>query len=157
MKLRYFLLTVLAFGASAANVQEQLVQCAKVADNGKRLACFDQLAKTTKAQPQGKALQQDKVIASTADAKANFGMEEKIVAEQQNKVESITAVVVQASQDPYGHLTLVLDNGQHWKQTDSNYSGIHKSDTVILKKGALGAIYMHKKGYNRTIRVVRNK
>ena len=163
-------LLLLAFGANAS-VQDKLAQCAQLTDNGLRLACYDALAKQVKSgepasaakgasQQTSKAIGRPEVVATTEDMKAraaaNFGMEEKKVQENQS-LDQITAVVVSIKKNPYGRLTLVLNNDQVWQQTSSGYSGIRSGDKVILKKGVFGAVYMRKDGENRSISVKREK
>lgn len=162
-------LLLLAFGANAS-VQDKLAQCAQLTDNGLRLACYDALAKQIKSgkpapvakaasQQTSKAIGRPEVVASTEDMKAraaaNFGMEEKV--QEKQSLDQITAVVVSIKKNPYGRLTLVLNNDQVWRQISSGYSGIRSGDKVILKKGVFGAVYMRKDGENRSISVKREK
>lgn len=159
MKLRYLTLLALAFG-SQASINDKLAQCAQLSDNGLRLACFDALAKQAKADPamaaaSNESLRRPAVVAKTEDKAASFGMEQKV--QRETQLEQLTAIVTKVDKNPYGKLVIVLDNGQIWKQSDSNYLSLKNGDKVVLDKGALGSIYLSTEGSNRNIRVSRSK
>lgn len=122
-------------------------RCKNIKPDDKRLACYDGLdGQAKKAVKQ--AIKQAKVPPTT-----DFGLEHKKTLEDAEM--EISAKVVKVSKTPYGKLKLVLDNEQRWNQTDSKKLKLKAGDTVVLKRGALGAFYLKKADANRTIKVKR--
>jgi hypothetical protein len=143
----------------------ELAQCAGVKDSLARLVCFDNFVAASASlsvvekQPTV-AAQQVKVvpvIAPVADKTANFGAEHLKrlpVAEEDLQV---VFVIKKLKKNPYGQWRITFNNGQQWKQTDDIHFRIKAGESVILKKGALSAVFMKKTDpdSNKKIRIKR--
>ncbi len=164
-------LSTLLFSLNAsAGIEQQLSQCAAKQDKLDRLICYDNLAAKVgnKSQasshmapvskpaptPQPKpAPQSAAVVASTpASAEASFG---KVYKEEKAEVEKIVMTVKSVKKNPRGILTISFDNGQVWKQNDTNRFKVKAGETVFIEKGALGSFLLGKDDTNATIRVKR--
>ncbi|WP_066965080.1 hypothetical protein [Microbulbifer sp. Q7] len=132
------LLASLALPTSATTLAEQLQQCSQFDDDNKRLACYDKLSGSLKQH-----------------AERQFGQEQKQVIE--NAPESISATITSAKEGAHGKFIFTLDNGQVWRQTDSNRSIWRGGEQVTLERGALGSFFMRKTTGGRSLRVKRVK
>lgn len=139
-----------------------LEQCQQLKDPQQRLRCSEQLLQAYEAyfNKKGLPLLSSKETAKGVDkyvkaqAKENFGMEQKKLEEEKKEIETIAAVVEKIKKDPYGKLILTLNNQQIWKLTDKG-PRIKKGDSVEISRGALGSFYVKKVGTSRTARAKR--
>lgn len=137
-------------------------ECQSQQDQLDRLVCFDNLSSAFKsafaANADGASLPAQTakqapaaVIAPSAAQEASFGAAE-IATE---KLEEITSIVSKVSTDPYKKWTLTLENGQRWKQIESDRVKIKAGDTVTIKRASFGSFLLTKQGTSRTSRVKR--
>jgi hypothetical protein len=79
--------------------------------------------------------------------------------EQPKPIESITATVTDYSINPFGRFIVFLDNGQVWKQIDSDVAHFSKggSNTVLIERGIMGSYNMHINDGNHVYKVTRVK
>ncbi|QYK12500.1 hypothetical protein K0I63_17455 [Shewanella rhizosphaerae] len=164
-------LSTLLFSLNAsAGIEQQLSQCAAKQDKLDRLICYDNLAAKVGNQsqasshvapvskpaptPQPKpAPQAAAVVASTPAApEASFG---KVYKEEKAEVDKIVMTVKTVKKNQHGVLTISFDNGQVWKQNDTNRFKLKAGETVFIEKGALGSFLLGKDDTNATIRVKR--
>jgi hypothetical protein len=96
----------------------------------------------------------DKLAAKEAPAEAAAAP-----AEQPKQIDSISANVSDYSFNPFGKFIVFLDNGQVWKQIDSDPAHFGKggANTVTIERGAMGSYNMHINGGNHTYKVTRVK
>ena len=142
--------------ASQINVQA-LEACSLVENDLKRLMCYDKVmaGKQINLSSHDQQKKESKetpthLVETTSD---NFGLEKKTV----HKVDEIRSKITALKLPKVGEKTITLENGQVWKQTDSDSFRAKIGDTVIIKRASLGSFLMKKKDSNRTIRVKRLK
>lgn len=134
---------------SAGTVEQGLADCAGVAGEQQRLACFDALARNVAVGP-------DPVAPASPDEPSTeqFGLEHKDP--NLGGESELRAVVTGVKKTTLGKMTLTLDNGQVWQQKDSKTLLLHEGDTVLIERGALSAFYLSAGG-NKRISVSRVK
>ena len=143
-------------GAAAAQsaVPDTLLACVSLADDQRRLACFDQelallTTPATVAKPleQAPLPQESSIAVATPATEAidNFGMTPELASKtsaskSDESLKELTAVVVALRKRPRGEQVVTLENGQVWSQTRSE-SGllVKEGDTVIIRRGLLGS------------------
>ncbi|RUO76779.1 hypothetical protein [Pseudidiomarina taiwanensis] len=136
-------------GVSAQAVStEQLAACAQVENPLQRLVCYDKLAAG-----QGVTAATDATAPPTAKPESQFGKEH--LAEDNAQADMIYVVVVNAREDAYGKWVLELDNGQKWRQTDSQTFRIQENEEYYIERGLLNSFYLGREGQNRRIQVRR--
>ncbi|MCL1088934.1 hypothetical protein L2744_04790 [Shewanella profunda] len=156
---------------ASASIEQQLTQCAAVADNLDRLVCYDNLAANakisttaivgTQAVPNPSAIAAPAAAVATAPqapivtAEDNFGMEAKRAKE--NTVDKIYFEVESIAEDPYGAIKVTFTNGQVWKQTEGRKYNLKQGTTVYIEKAALGSFLMGSDDRNAKVRVKRLK
>ena len=157
------------FFVHADTLKADFTQCITIKANTARLACFDNLSLTLTTTPTTTThhhiadVVTDKkitsVVTTVANKDDNFGAEH--LKSKSNNKEVVQAIftIKKFKKDAHGRLRFTFQNGQYWKQTDSNYFKAKIGDSVILKKGVLGAFYLKKNSNNsnRSIRVKRLK
>jgi hypothetical protein len=147
---------------------DQTLKCREIADAAARLACLDEGAKK---------LFETRIIYEddeSADARASddqnvveteeqFGSE-RIAAERKKRdstrLKSIDAAIAEIRVRSNQKVTLTLDNGQKWRQLDSDDRVLHfnskkKLFTAKVKRGALGNYMLWINEMKRSIRVER--
>ena len=85
-------------------------------------------------------------------ATESFG---KIYKEEKAELDKIELTVKSVKKNPHGLLTITFDNGQVWKQNDTNRFKVKAGESVYIKKGALSSFLLGKDDTNATIRVKR--
>ncbi len=165
---------------------QDLTSCRSIADDAARLACYDSIAATPPvapaavAEPTAIATTPAAVVgaddpaaqASTARAPVDeplddpidlFGRSDREVRDlaiQRNTGEALTriqAVVTAVRESATGRLTLSLDNGQVWTQSESQRFRIKVGDTVEIRRGKVGSYFVKRVGTNRSVRVRRSE
>jgi hypothetical protein len=123
--------------ASAATPQE----CAAIAGDPARLACYDAIFRRAAGAGSSAA-----VAATAPNPEADFGLTESAKrARDPEKVQeelpqSVTSKVTNVSRRPTGELVVTLENGQVWSQvTVDQRARVAAGDTVTVKKAALGS------------------
>jgi hypothetical protein len=149
--------------ASAGSLKSQLAECAQVQDKLARLICFDNLAQVAKdsisAKKQSVSSTPTVVKVPVVSKEESFGAEYLKKPETAEDDLQVTFVVEKINKDQYGNWRFTFKNGQRWKQTDSVGFSVKEGDSVILKKGFLGVVYLkkNKSDSNKKIRVKRIK
>jgi hypothetical protein len=157
-----------SFCAAATGATPSAEECRAIANDGQRLACYDQLfpraaapasamptppqAKVTA--PVGTALPAPTTEAGiqgrpgAPSAADNFGLTE---AQQRraggpggpNFLDSISATVTGLQRTPRGAFVVLLDNGQVWQQIElDSWVPPHKGDRVTIRRGVLGSFML---------------
>jgi len=162
--------------ASAADLHERIQSCARITNNGQRLACFDELAAepssshvpTTSAPsvanvppavPPSADLPATALPTSGGNKEATFGLEQQLLRQWQagpSTVSEIRAAVRKLGSGPNGWLIIELDNGQTWGQAEAPQFQIllGVGDEVTIRRGALGS-FLLSTADNRSMRVRR--
>ncbi|MBD1388014.1 hypothetical protein IC617_01090 [Neiella sp. HB171785] len=94
------------------------------------------------------------VVTVDSSPEEQFGLEQKIIKQELDKIDAIDAVITDLSKDAYGKLTLSLDNNQRWK-LQSTGPKFAEGDKVVIERGAFGAFYVRKDGAGRKTRAKR--
>jgi hypothetical protein len=142
-------------------------RCARIGDDGARLACYDGIFRSPSAgSTSGTTAPGSSVAAPAAAAAAaapatvaagpvpaaamnptaDFGLSEAAKRAQdpekakQLSPDSISARVASVGHRPTGELVVTLDNGQVWAQLETDTQArVSGGDTVTIKKAALGS------------------
>lgn len=156
-----------SMSANADTLETELAKCGQVKDSLARLVCYDDLVKTASLPAVSKkqsvvTAPRTKTVPVTAPIESkeeSFGAEHLKKKAVSENVQQVVFVVEKLKEDQYGKLHVTFENGQQWKQTDSVYFRLKTGESVILKKGALGSVYLKKNDVesNRKIRVKRVK
>lgn len=136
--------------ASGEALAERIQACAAIAENDRRLACFDALA-SEPGQPAA-----PEVAVKKEDA---FGMEQSLMAQSRkapDAVSEIRATVGSIRAMANGWMVVELDNGQTWTQAEALRSPVPLAagDEVTIRRGALGSFVLSTAD-NRSMRVRR--
>lgn len=91
----------------------------------------------------------------TNQAQQNFGIEQQLIAQQ--SIDKIYATVVKVTKDGRKKRVFTMDNGQVWRQTQSDSLKIKQGDVIYIDRGILGSFYMSKDDVNRKFKVKRIK
>lgn len=137
--------------------------CLKISNDEQRLVCFDQLAQnnvmassSTKMSDESVS-QKRQVKSEEAKQIDDFSKEDLKKTQEEKGPDSITAIISNVKQLIRGEWVVYLENGQKWQQQDSARFKLKVGDSVRLKKGSMGAVYLFKEGSSRNIRVKRLK
>lgn len=130
---------VLADEAASTAIPQPVRVCMTIANDSERLRCFDRtLALISANKP---------VDASTVSPEHVFGAQSQrdpvarptsAPAESRQDLESITANVRSVSYTSKGALSVELDNGQRWRQSDDRRISIRSGDAVKITRASLG-------------------
>jgi hypothetical protein len=163
-----------------------LDQCAAIADEHGRVACYDQIAPQLKAALNAPALPHRP---TEADQKSWFGFDlgdifgtspsqqttpqqfgsEKLPAPPPaageppppGPIDSITAKVTNSAMDPFGKFVIFLDNDQVWQQLqgDVEHAEFSRSggDVVTIARGFIGSYNLKLNDSNKMFKVKRIK
>lgn len=153
-------LSLLSSAVLASEVSEQLAQCRTVQNDLKRLVCYDKIGSdsftqsVTREEPaiEVRSLSTNQLTTLSTD---NFGVEHKEVTK--NAATSMTASVIAIEKSKRGLWTIVLDNGQKWRQISSDGFIIRKGDNIIIERGVFDSFMLAKKGTERQTKVARLK
>jgi hypothetical protein len=159
--------------SAADRATDAAIACLDVGDPAARLSCLEDATREIKATRIRKESAEESaaadamgavVAAEGASEEELFGAEAlsstRHAKNEERKKMKLEATVVEFRVNPFGVVTAVLDNGQVWRQLNSDDEKLHlpKSDkvfTVTVKKGALGNYIMKVNELKRTIRVKR--
>jgi hypothetical protein len=122
--------------AFADNVLTEIQACRGLGDAA-RLACFDRVLARHEAAPAAPAAAVSPAVAAPVDR--SFGAERLPNAERPQQPETMTAKVVSISYNAFKKFTITLDNGQVWRQNESDSPVAHfdATDTVRITRGFL--------------------
>ena len=169
----------------AQTLSDLITNCSKEPDSLKRLVCYDNVAakaekplpvaqsaikptavkeisppstslSTSSASPTiSESLHSEKKMETSPESVDQFGMEYKTAREQTE--DKIYANVKSIAKGHRGKLSVILDNGQSWKQTDSSSIRLKAGERLYIERGALGSFFMSTEKTSRRIRVKRTK
>lgn len=133
---------------TAAEVKA-LAGCVSITEDSARLACYDKAARSlVEAEKTGDVVVVDK--AQVREVKRqSFGLNINLgplfdhgtKAEQVNE---LATTVASAEQDPYGKWIIHTQEGQVWRQIDSDplYADPKHGDKVMIRRGSLGSYFL---------------
>jgi hypothetical protein len=147
-----FALTACALLMPAAQAEPQAPPghpCARIADPGERLACYDGAfgRPVAPVEPDASAAANSSPGAPTD--LGEFGMNPSLreaheAAALKTVPRSIEAVVVGVQRRPPGLQVLTLDNGQTWVQVEpDNRRSLAEGDRVVIRRAALGSYILN--------------
>ena len=154
---------VLAMAVQAAD-GDVAAECVGIAAADERLACFDaaygvapKAPGTTAATLPAAAAATPAITDTTAatavkPSEADFGRQ-KSKAELEG--ESISSAVVSVDKDAYGKRIFELENGQVWRQTESDHFRAKPGDVVEVRHGTFGSYKLSVDGESYWTRVRR--
>ncbi|GAB4533747.1 MAG: hypothetical protein Kow00133_21470 [Amphiplicatus sp.] len=177
-----FVIAAVAVQSAPAQTKDavaEVLACRSIEDDAQRLACLDEAAAGLAAAVSGAQAS----AAPAEDPAATFGFnrqepvrtEDEFGAEDLPKqaaapvekeeegrdIRELRARVLESGANPFGKAILVLENGQVWRQLDSDNVRLRiprgVAATAIIKKSALGGYRMTVEPLGRTIRVRRVK
>lgn len=133
-----FFVAGLAVGnfAAAETLPQQLKNCARFTADHKRLACYDALS-----------------IRLKQHAEQRFGIESKQRLDE--GPDTLVATIASLRKGPHGKHTIILANGQVWRQTTSGRINWKDGQQIEIARGALGSFLMRKRSGGKSIRVKR--
>lgn len=167
--------------STSREMLDLLAQCADIKDGSERLACYDKLAPQLRetlaaVKKPAERTEEDKISIFGFDFGGVFGSREgptspeefgknqmpQPAPEEGQVVESIAADVTDFAKTPYGKFIVFLDNGQVWRQLDSDTGTAHfdrdpKANKVIISRGLLGSYNLKVNDQNATFKVKRLK
>ena len=149
------LLTPVAFGQTEDPVSTQVVyDCASIADDTERLACYDNAVGRLKAaEDAGEVTTISRAEVETVQREA-FGFSlpslpriamPKLGGDDDGEIKEITFGVDSIRESRVNGLTVTLENGQIWQQTDSRsvtYSKRKGVEEATIKQAAFGSFMM---------------
>lgn len=161
------LLSVNVFAETKGDLVLALTDCSKISQANERLACFDKLAGNlakNNVKLLSTAIVLNEPVAKTEPAKSkaakkvdDFSKQHLKKTKQEQGLDSITAKISKLDKLIRGQWVIYLENEQKWQQKDNANIKLSIGDTVLLKKGSMGAVYLYKAGHHRNIRVKRLK
>jgi hypothetical protein len=161
-------LSAAAHSDATQDALQAITQCAGIADPGLRLKCFDAAvprAKGALAEHQAKQKRSfldwfgfahpPKPVSRPED----FG---KPPAREPGEINQITALVTDFAKTPIGRSIFILDNGQVWRQLDSDTEELFAPEPgrpmkVTIETGIFGGYNLSIEGRNGIIKVRRLK
>jgi hypothetical protein len=172
-------LFTVSLSAQAAALSLEI--CAAIDDPVERLACYDKLAgrlPADTAKASGTAPSAADPVAPKADvivpaapaatptvpaaeptpnAEAVFGLEHKQKPEEE-RPDELLLKWTKKRKDAYGKWTILLENGQVWRQTDSaRFNFKNPEQFVVISRGVLGSFFLGEPERSVRIRVERLK
>lgn len=176
-KLRIVAIATLAVGApalayadTAREVLEAVTKCAGRVEEGVRLQCYDAAAARAKS-----LLAAPPATADTATGRSDlegFGLPRPPQAATKvdefgrpppaaavAEITSLSAMAIEFARNARGKSLFVLDNGQVWRQIDSDSSQVldpaAKTFKVTIERGVLGSYNLTMEGRNGLVKVMR--
>lgn len=146
-----------------SDLENGLSGCFKISKDNKRLACFDKLAQKHVA-ISNPVKESNESVSKIAQIKSketkkidNFSKQHLKKTQKEKGPDSIMATISKVSKLIRGQWVVYLENGQKWQQKDSEKIKLKVGDSVRLKKGTMGVVYLYKEGSHRSIKVKRLK
>jgi hypothetical protein len=145
----------------AAPAVQAVIDCARIAESERRLACYDAaVAAMAKAETNGDLVTLDREQRRAARRQA-FGLSLPSLAflergEKPEEIDNITTKVTAASRAADGKWVITVEDAAVWRQID-DYElprGAHAGSAVRIRKAALGSFFMNVDG-QQAIRVHR--
>lgn len=178
------MLSVALAQPSEAEAVDAAIACRDISDDLERLSCLDAATETLvvtrivreKAIEEkkreertffglGKRKEKDDRDPMVAETPEEFGGEylpENIKKREEKRLKEITAKIAEFRINPYGKVTVTLENGQVWRQLDSDGKTLYLSKkgklyTAKVKRATFGNYLLTVEELRRTIRVRRIK
>ena len=129
--------------------QEALTKCRQIEDIEERVVCYD---KVVDSLSESGAIPDAHSLFGRDDAAAKRIVETTLAIEQIDRVE---ALVTEIRKSATRKLIVTLDNGQIWRQLDSQTMRLKSGESVVVRKASLNSFLMEKKSGGRSIRVKR--
>jgi hypothetical protein len=147
------------------------LECRSVESADERLACYDNIvdgrnARSTAVASANIAAATTAAAASTPtdsppaaaaaatnEAEDEFGLPP--MADDDEKIDRIEAIVVKVSTSSSRKMTVELDNGQTWRQTTSSSLRVSEGDEVIIRRRSFGSHSLSKEDTSRSMKVKR--
>lgn len=155
-----------AQNSGAARGVEMFNQCAEVANDAERLACFDRVTREMRAAPRadGPAAAATTTRPMTPQQSArqereDFGFNQQRVREERAQPEplkEITSRVAAAKVVGPGYWTFLLEDGAIWQMSelDSSFRPPNAGQTVRVRRGMMGGFLLDTRG-QASVRVKR--
>jgi hypothetical protein len=157
---------LLLFAQSALTAEVALTECRRIAEIEERVACYDKFVDsrypvdssdsvktgTPPETAESNTVPDAQTLFGTNDAEAKRIVEKSLAIEQINEIEAIVTDVRRLSTKK---LSVTLDNGQVWRQLDSQRLPLKSGEAVIVRKASLSSYLMEKQSGSRSIRVKR--
>ncbi|MFQ5534682.1 MAG: hypothetical protein ACE5EM_07675 [Sphingomonadales bacterium] len=158
------LLAAMLVPASSSRAQTDaahIIECAKVPERTKRLACYDQRVNDLIIQRQSAPIASQKLKARPHATTRPAARQEPFgaswgLANRTDKSEELRAELTSFAKGPFGQYTFVLSNGQVWRQKDDFKLNLTVGDAVVLKRGLVSGFWLTA-GNNTRVRVKRVK
>lgn len=164
--MKKMLLTLLFFAQPALTADEALTECRRIEEVAERVVCYDKFVDshfptdssdrveitTLPETTESNAVPNAQSLFGTNDAEAKRIVETSLAIEQINQ---IVAIVTDVRKSATKKLTVTLNNGQIWRQLDSQRMRLKSGETVIIRKASLGSYLMEKQSGSGSIRVKR--
>jgi hypothetical protein len=164
------LLASSAIGAGAQSQNSLFTICGSIADDKARLACYDEARRQNAAAqsatvpartPPPSSPTPGPSKASAPPPAANFGRRAAAAPAPRPDPRQMTAGVTGYSFDKENKFTVVLDNGQVWRQFDADFGTAkfrdHGANTVVITRGFWDSYNMRLNKMNAVFRVARIK
>lgn len=167
--MRAILSVLLVLGVTSAARAENLVaesdmvRCAGILSDSKRLECYDTLAMTVSAEAariaEGRKLAATERAASEVAEKArlaqqSFGAEDVKDSRDEErgaKLDRVESTIKEVSKDLRGRYVLLLENGQSWRQLDGVLYGLKSGDAISVKRRVLSGYFLTVERVKRTV------
>lgn len=157
-------LTASVFPATAGDLLQELKQCKEITNSNKRLACFDAITVAKETPQTAPKVTQVRAEEPKVIAKSPAPVKERVLTKEEfglkniiKEPEFIKLTVKKVKKDPYGEITVYLEEGQVWKQTDGRALRLKQGDKIVIKKGSFNSFNLMKAEGSRTMRVKRIK
>lgn len=163
-----FIATPHAFADTPQVILQEIARCADTANADERLRCFDAAAARAKTVLAAPPAANDGNAARSPDD--SFGLAQPpapVTRPEQfgrpmpraEELHSITAITSEFAKTPRGKALFVLDNGQVWRQLDSDGTAVldppARGLKVTIERGAFGSYNLTMEGRSGLIKVVR--
>jgi len=146
----------LLFAQSALTAEEALTKCRQIEEMAERVICYDIIVDSRLPKDSSDAdssvVPDARSLFGTNDAEAKRIVETSLAIEQISEIE---AIVTNVRKSANKKLTVTLDNGQVWRQLDSQRLPLKSGEAVIVRKASLSSYLMEKQSGSRGIRVKR--
>lgn len=143
--------------AGSPSVLDPIYACKAISADAERLKCYDEATgRLRQAEISGALITLDRATIETVE-RDSFGLNvaslPKLLRKRANTTPNdappealsrIEAKVLSTSPGPDGKMTIRLDNGQIWRQTDGTHLNIPRKGVqmALIEKGVLGAYFM---------------
>lgn len=150
-------------GLAHADPVRDMLDCADIAADSDRLACFDATVKAAGgAQAENRQVTREEKVASFGKSQLKdspvTAVKDQLKQEEKQELDSIRLKATRHDYTATRKFVIFLENGQIWKQKDSGYVHLPDGDfEVEIKKGAFGSFNMIVPTKKSLIKVTRLK